>query len=178
MRLRSDMPRGLTIVPQPGALTDLVSSLHEHCCEVDQTEQGEQVHNIVENEHLMPLSVLDVSSMHGTSQEEIPPWVTPGGVDHAAGNGAVVRPFPPSSRTTTTSLGNRIDLGHELGKTRDPGRSGRYRRDMRNDDTSSERMAGFDPTLSPSQFRDAVLYCPRGILIPRPRSVPPEPPAI
>jgi hypothetical protein len=31
---------------------------------MDQTDQSEQVHDVVENEHLMLLSLLDVSRMH------------------------------------------------------------------------------------------------------------------
>jgi hypothetical protein len=46
-------------------LADLVSSLGNHSCKVHQPEQGEQVHNVVENEHLYLLSLLDMSRMYG-----------------------------------------------------------------------------------------------------------------
>src|ERR1700693_4762441 len=58
MRRLGGASRGVTIVPQRCALGDLVSSLHEHSSEVHQTEQSEQVHNVVENEHLSLLSLL------------------------------------------------------------------------------------------------------------------------
>jgi hypothetical protein len=48
-------------------------------------------------------------------------------------------------------------LGHDLGKTRDPGRS------------ESERMAGFAPSFSPSQFQRCGAVLPKEILIPPPR---------
>jgi len=84
-------------------------------------------------------------------------------------NRAVVRPLPPSSRTTTTWLGNRIDVGHDLGKSRDPGRSGRYRRIMRTTTPgASGWLASTGPSLLPS-FGDAVLSCPKESLIPPPR---------
>jgi hypothetical protein len=37
---------------QPHALRDLVSPLHQYSSELHQAEKGEQVHKIVEDEHL------------------------------------------------------------------------------------------------------------------------------
>jgi hypothetical protein len=59
-----DRVTGVTFVARPCALADLVSSLHERSCKVHQTEQSEQVHNVVKDEHLILLSLLDISSMH------------------------------------------------------------------------------------------------------------------
>jgi hypothetical protein len=55
------LPGRVDAVPLGGApysLADLVSSLRNHSSEVHQAEQGEQVHNVVENEHLYLLSLL------------------------------------------------------------------------------------------------------------------------
>ena len=53
----------------------------------------------------MLLSLLDISSMHGTSREEIPRWVTPG-ADHAAGTGVVYVPFRFSDVPGTPARAN------------------------------------------------------------------------
>src|SRR5580704_8695222 len=51
-----------------GASADLVPSLDDYSSDMDQTEQGEQVHNVVEDEHLSLLSVRHIEYSRNISR--------------------------------------------------------------------------------------------------------------
>jgi hypothetical protein len=79
----SDAPRGLLVVLQRCALGGLVSHLYEKSSEMHQTEQSEQVHNVVENEHFSLLSPLDMRRVRMNISERDTPlgytWYRPCG---------------------------------------------------------------------------------------------------